>query len=192
MAIGRPRPALPRELAEADSTAIGHARRMAGPLPKPTIDIPVDCVERMQPRVISPSFALRRSALMTLTLAVGLLLAACGSNGTSEPAGSDEPEGTTVSVVDGAVTITAANLEFDASVIEATAGEAFTITLVNNDSAPHNLSIYTEDGGEQVVLGATAEGGQTVEIDVSALEAGEYFFKCDIHPDMNGSVVVGA
>ena len=38
--------------------------------------------------------------------------------------------------------------------------------------------------------GGTAEAGQTVTIDVSALDAGEYYFQCDIHPDMNGSVVV--
>jgi plastocyanin len=140
------------------------------------------------------SFSLRRAALVPLTLALGIVLVACSSSSSSQPAGSPDGSGGggTVAVVDGAVTITAANLAFDATVIQATAGEAFTITLVNDDSAPHNLSIYTEDGGDSIVSGATAEAGQTVTIEVAALDAGTYFFKCDIHPEMNGSVEVSA
>ena len=139
-------------------------------------------------------FALRRGAILTLTLALGLVLAACsGTTESSAPAatdGGDSGSGT-ATVTDGAVTITASGLVFDATTIEATAGEDFTITLVNNDSAPHNISIYTEEGGENLVLGDTAEAGQTVTTDVSALEPGTYYFRCDIHPEMEGDVVVG-
>ena len=134
------------------------------------------------------SFALRRGALIALTLVFATALAACSNNSdASEPA---DGGGGTATVADGAVEITAEGLAFDATTIEAAAGEDFTITLVNNDSAPHNISIYTEEGGEALVTGGTAEAGQTVTIDVSALDAGEYYFQCDIHPDMNGSVVV--
>lgn len=140
------------------------------------------------------SFTLRRAALFSSTLTLGLVLAACSAGTASPPASSSGTNagGGTVAVVDGAVTITADNLVFDANVIQATAGEDFTITLVNNDSAPHNLSIYTAEGGDTIVTGSTAEAGQTVTIDVSGLDAGSYFFKCDIHPDMNGSVDVSA
>jgi len=135
------------------------------------------------------SFALRRGALIALTLVFATALAACSNNSdASEPA---DGNGTgTATVADGAVEITAEGLAFDATTIEAAAGEDFTITLVNNDSAPHNISIYTEEGGESLVTGETAEAGQTVTIDVSALDAGEYYFQCDIHPDMNGTVSV--
>jgi len=137
--------------------------------------------------------ALRRAGLLTLAIAAVVALAACSSSDASEPAISTDQGGGTATVTDGAVTITADNLAFDASVIQATAGEDFTITLVNNDSAPHNISIYTEEGGELIgSAGATAEGDQTVTIDVSALDAGTYYFQCDIHPDMNGSVQVSA
>jgi plastocyanin len=133
-------------------------------------------------------FALRRGALILLILVTSTALAACsGNSDASEPAGGNG----TATVADGAVEITAEGLAFDATTIEAAAGEDFTITLVNNDSAPHNFSIYTQEGGESLVTGGTAEAGQTVTIDVSALDAGEYYFQCDIHPDMNGSVVVG-
>jgi plastocyanin len=137
------------------------------------------------------SFALRRGALITLTLAVSTALAACGGGDEpSEPADGDT--GGTATVENGAVEITAEqSLVFSVDTIEATAGEDFTITLVNNDSAPHNISIYTEEGGDLIgEVGATAEAGQTVTLDVAALDAGTYYFQCDIHPDMNGSVVV--
>jgi plastocyanin len=137
------------------------------------------------------SFALRRGALITLILVLATALAACSGNSEeSQPADGDGGDNGTATVADGAVEITAEGLAFDATTIEAAAGEDFTITLVNNDSAPHNISIYTEEGGESLVTGATAEAGQTVTIDVSALDPGEYYFQCDIHPDMNGSVVV--
>jgi plastocyanin len=132
------------------------------------------------------SFVLRRSAITMAIASLALATVACSSPSPSASAGS----GATITVTNGAATITAANLEFDASVIEATAGEDFTITLVNDDSAPHNLSIYTEEGGELLVQGDTAEAGQSITIDVSALDAGTYYFQCDIHPDMNGSVEV--
>ncbi len=136
------------------------------------------------------SFALRRGALITLILVVGAALAACsGGSDASEPA--DGGSGGTATVEDGAVEITAEeSLVFNVDTIEATAGEDFTITLVNNDAAPHNISIYAEEGGEVLALGDTAEADQTVTLDVSALEPGTYYFQCDIHPDMNGTVVV--
>jgi plastocyanin len=140
------------------------------------------------------SFTLRRAALVSCALMLGLVLAACSSTTSSQPAASSGggTGGGTVTVENGAVTITAANLEFDANVIQAAAGEDFTITLMNDDSAPHNLSIYTEEGGDTIVTGTTVEAGQSVTIEVSALEAGTYFFQCDIHPEMNGSVEVSA
>jgi plastocyanin len=136
--------------------------------------------------------ALRRGALLALTMLLAFALAACsGGDDASEPAATSGDGGGTATVTDGAVEITAADLAFNATTIEATAGEAFTITLVNDDTAPHNISIHTEEGGDTIVEGVVINGGETVEVQVPALDAGEYFFMCDIHPDMNGTVVVG-
>ena len=75
--------------------------------------------------------------------------------------------------------------------IQATAGEAFTVTFTNNEAAQHNWSIYTEEGGEMIAQGNIIGEGATDEIEVPALEPGEYFFVCDVHPaDMVGTVVV--
>lgn len=92
----------------------------------------------------------------------------------------------------GAVTVTAVrDLAFDTSVIQAPAGAAFTITLVNNDIAPHNISVYTAEGGERIVLGTIINEGETTRIDVPALEAGTYYWVCDLHTTMNGTLVIG-
>jgi plastocyanin len=138
-----------------------------------------------------PFFALRRAMTLTLAMLLAFALAACasddGGNGGDGGGGSG-----TATVEGGSVEITAENLEFDANTIEAPAGETWTITLVNNDSAPHNISIYTEENGEEIVIGDVINGGETVEVEVPALDAGEYFFVCDVHPtEMTGTVVVG-
>jgi plastocyanin len=134
--------------------------------------------------------AAQRGALPTLALTLVLVLAACGGSEESAAASDDNTGGGTVEVVDGNVEITAAELAFDATTIVAPAGEAFTITLVNDDTAPHNISVYVEEGGDDIVLGDVINGGETVTVEVPALDAGEYFFVCDLHTEMSGTVVV--
>lgn len=138
----------------------------------------------------TPSATLPRAAFLLLTGILGIGLAACGPSGDASP--SHAGGHGTLTVANGAVEISADDLAFDASVIEATAGEAFTVTLVNNESVPHNFSVYTEEGGEVIVEGDVVTGpDQSVTVEVPALEAGEYFFVCDIHPaDMTGTIVV--
>lgn len=136
------------------------------------------------------SFALRRGALLTTTAFLALALIACSPSGSDSTDGGNGG-GATVAVVDGAVAITADNLEFDASTIEAPAGEAFTITFTNAESQPHNVAVYTEEGGDEIVVGDIITGpDETTEITVDALEPGTYYFQCDVHPDMNGTIVV--
>lgn len=136
---------------------------------------------------------LRRGMVLTSVIALVALMAACSSASESAADGDDGDNtgGGTIAVTDGAAELSAADIAFDANVIQAVAGEAFTITFTNNDSAPHNVAIYTEEGGEEIVVGDVIDGGVTTEVQVDALEAGEYFFVCDIHPgEMSGSVVV--
>lgn len=136
-------------------------------------------------------FALRRGATLAITTLLAVALVACSGGGeTSEPT-DDNLGGGTVSVVDGTVAISADDLEFDANVIQATAGEGFTVTFSNLETEPHNWSIYTEEGGDPIAQGAVVGEGETDEIVVPALDAGEYFFVCDVHPaEMTGTVVV--
>ena len=133
---------------------------------------------------------LRRGGALSLAIPLFAVLAACGSPADSGGDGSDNAGGGTVAVVDGVVLLTAEELAFDASVIQAPAGAAFTISFTNNDSAPHNVSVYTEEGGDQIATSDPVNEGETLEVEVPAQDAGEYFFVCDIHPDMNGTIVV--
>ncbi|HEX7196684.1 MAG TPA: cupredoxin domain-containing protein [Candidatus Limnocylindria bacterium] len=136
---------------------------------------------------------MRRGVALMAAIAMVALMAACSpadNGGDGAEASDDTTGGGTVAVTDGVVELSAADLAFDANVIQAPAGEAFTIRFTNNDTAPHNVSVYTEEGGEVIVEGEVVDGGASTEVQVEALDAGEYFFVCDIHPDMNGSVVV--
>jgi plastocyanin len=142
-------------------------------------------------------FVLRRSAILTLVLAFGAVLAACSSNAdestaasASQPAASGGAGSGGAEVVDGTVEVTAENMAFSTDTITAPAGEDFTISYTNNDTVPHKLSVYTEEGGEVIVQGEIMNQGESEEIDVSALEPGTYYFMCDLHPDMNGQLVV--
>jgi plastocyanin len=139
------------------------------------------------------SFALRRGATLSVTLGLAIVLAACGGgDGSDAPAASDDNTGGgTVAVVDGNVDLSAEDLAFDANVIQAPAGEAFTITFTNLESQPHNVAVDTEEGGDEIVTGEVITGPDaTTTINVPALEPGEYYFVCDIHTDMNGTIVV--
>lgn len=157
---------------------------MQGPLPTPVLYF----VERTHSRVNLSFFALRRGAHFTLTLLLGIVLVACSADGDTSGGGGG---GGTATVTDGAVEITADDLAFDLSTIEAPAGQGFTVTLTNAESQPHNFSVYTEEGGEAVVEGEIITGPDaTTETVVEGLEPGEYYFQCDVHPDMNGVIVV--
>lgn len=142
--------------------------------------------------MLSTSYALRRGAFLGLLVTVSLGLAACGGGDESASAVPSDGNsgGGTASVVDGTVDISANDLAFDANVIQAPAGEGLTITFTNNEAVPHNFSVYTEEGGDAIVQGDVINEGETNEIEVEALEAGEYYFVCDLHPQMNGAIVV--
>lgn len=131
-------------------------------------------------------FTLRRGALLSLTLALGLVLAACG--GTT---GSDNSSGGTIAVVDAIAEISADDLAFDAATITAPAGQPFTVAFSNLDSVPHNFSVYVEEGGDLIAEGEIINEGETDEVEVEGLSAGEYFFVCDLHAgEMKGTIVV--
>ncbi len=125
--------------------------------------------------------ARRQGATLLLAL---LTLAACTG---SSPSGSVECR----APVDGVLTITAANLLFDTPCLALPADEAVTIKLVNDDTSPHNVAIYTDSSkGTLLFAGDIINGGETIEYEVDPIPAGTYYFDCTVHPGMNGSVVV--
>src|SRR5688500_15591065 len=133
--------------------------------------------------------SLRPSVALSSVLVIGLLLAACGGGDGGEGACSGTG---TATVADGAVALCSDDLAFDATTIQAPEGGDFTITFTNAESQPHNVAIYTEEGGEEIVKGEIITGPDvTTEVVVPALDPGTYYFRCDVHPDMEGTLVIG-
>jgi plastocyanin len=94
----------------------------------------------------------------------------------------------------GALTVVAQNIAFDTDTIELPADTATTITFQNQDPPDvlHNIAIYSDDSLSEVLFaGDVIPGGDTIEYEIDPLPAGEYYFRCDVHPNMNGTVVVG-
>ena len=93
----------------------------------------------------------------------------------------------------GGATISAKNLKFDKSTIEAKAGQPFSITFNNADQAKHNISFYDKKDGKLLADGAEGgiiDGGKSETVSFTAPAAGKYYFHCDLHPDMSGTFEV--
>ncbi|MET1011311.1 MAG: cupredoxin domain-containing protein [Actinomycetota bacterium] len=100
----------------------------------------------------------------------------------------------TITVQEGAggVTVVAKDTAFDTDEIQLPAETPSMLTLDNEDPFDHNLSIYEDDtaSGEPLFTFEPFAGPDSKPFDVPAIPEGEYYFHCDIHPTMNGTVVV--
>ncbi|HET6770936.1 MAG TPA: cupredoxin domain-containing protein, partial [Actinomycetota bacterium] len=81
---------------------------------------------------------------------------------------------------------------FAETCLAAPAGEPFSVAFDNQDALPHNLGIYTSSGGDRLFSPPeTPNGGESVTYEVEAIQdPGQYYFQCDLHPNMNGTFVV--
>src|SRR5205823_309116 len=84
------------------------------------------------------------------------------------------------------VTITAANIAFVGTSLDAPTGRAFTIHFQNNDAGiPHNVDIHKDSPtGASVWKGEIFPGVDSRLYQVPPLEPGTYAFACDVHPAM--------
>ena len=120
--------------------------------------------------------------LSLVAVALAAVLAACG---TTSAGGGSAPD-----PADADVTVTAVDMAFDPGTVTVAAGESFTIALVNKDAMPHNIAIYTDSSKSEKLFEGEMVTGGTVVYDLPALDAGEYFFDCSLHPNMTGTLVV--
>jgi len=125
--------------------------------------------------------------LATLALAtVALAAAACSSTNAGEPG---TPDPSVAPANPDALVITAKDLRFDRAEVAVPAGKPFELTFVNQESAPHNVAIYTDASASRAVYQGEIFGTGTRVYAVPALDAGSYLFRCDVHPDMKGTIV---
>jgi plastocyanin len=123
-----------------------------------------------------------------LSLGLGLLVltaitVACSSTAGATPPASAGP------VDPNAQVIVAQNNVFSPATLTVKADKAFSLTLDNKDGAPHNVAIYKDSSAaEQVSIGETITSTSATQ-QVPALAKGQYFFRCDVHHEMTGTIV---
>jgi plastocyanin len=90
------------------------------------------------------------------------------------------------------VHIEARNVQFDEDEFELNANQPAIIDFNNDEPQPHNVAIYTgEDFLQPVFQGDVIIGPERTQYRFVAPGPGDYFFRCDIHPNMKGKVHVG-
>lgn len=92
------------------------------------------------------------------------------------------------------VSVTAQGIQFDTKEIDLPAGQPAKIVFDNKDAAtPHNIAIYSDESKSTTLFqGEIVTGPTTTTYALPTLDAGTYYFQCDVHPAMNGAVVVSA
>jgi len=88
---------------------------------------------------------------------------------------------------------TAQGLAFQQTCLVAPAGQPFTINFDNQDAGTqHNIAIFTDSSAtKNLFRGDVVTGVIKVPYDVPTLDAGSYYFHCDIHPTtMTGTLAV--
>jgi plastocyanin len=112
------------------------------------------------------------------------------------------PAATTAAPDDGAATpvegatetfveVDAADFSFDPDELSVPAGEELTFALSNTGSSPHTLTVYADEDYSEAVAGADTENvpSETVGEFKVTLDAGDYFFRCELHPgQMQGTI----
>jgi len=157
----------------AERAATGAPNRMMGAA------APVD--GRTREKSTSVSIASRNGRRsIALVAAAALVLYGCGAAATPAP-----------SWPAGAIVVTARNSTFDTRELHSQSGATTQLVLVNEDSDPHNIDIRTKSGYEGDQLFHFDPIARTsIAMTVGPLVAGTYYFLCDVHPQMNGTVVV--
>jgi plastocyanin len=123
-------------------------------------------------------------------LLIGVVLANLGL-GSGHSAGEAEHGTEAAAAEGGGTSVSAANVTFSTDTIELAAKTEETIPFKNEDSAEHNIAIYEdESASKDLFKGDVIPGGQETTYQVPGLPKGEYYFQCDVHPGMNGTVTV--
>ena len=149
------------------------------------INILIACaIVAYKPRLDSVTMA-ELFVVVTYPIVIGIVLAQVGFGG-----GGGHGEETAPPKASGQ-TLSAASVAFDIDHLTFAAGEETSLPFNNEDTAEHNLAIYEDDTAQKdLFVGATVPGGSATDYDIPPLDKGEYYFRCDIHPSMDGTVTV--
>ena len=86
--------------------------------------------------------------------------------------------------------IAAEGSKFDLDHMLFEAKKPVTLEFDNRDAGiDHNVAIYgDESAAEELFKGDLVTGPDTIAYEFDAPPKGEYYFRCDVHPDMDGTV----
>jgi plastocyanin len=119
---------------------------------------------------------------------VGIAIAQFGFGG--ETLAAEEKAAEASGAAAGGTSLVAEQVSFNTDELTVTAGEDAIVSLDNKDSVPHNFSVYEDESAAKAIFnGANTAGGTTTDYEFKAPPKGDYFFRCDIHPTMNGTFI---
>ncbi|HUP82754.1 MAG TPA: cupredoxin domain-containing protein [Candidatus Limnocylindria bacterium] len=102
------------------------------------------------------------------------------------------PEATPPPIAVPAVPVVGANsaISFDTKTLIVPAGRPFELTFNNNQAGvPHNVDIGDSAAAPTTYLhGERIDGVASITYQVAAIPAGTYYFQCEVHTNMNGTV----
>jgi plastocyanin len=140
-----------------------------------------------------------KATLATLVLVAGVVMAGCGSGAaTSVPSPAGSPAATPIPAFDGLVVdVVVKGQVFSKTELEVPAGAPFRILLDNQDEpTAHGVAIGVGDTpaaareAELVYKGEILPGPGIQAYDMPALAPGTYWFFCQPHASMNGTITV--
>jgi plastocyanin len=129
---------------------------------------------------------------MLVTLKLGATGTIATATGTSTPASSCTPSGTTLCIN----TPNQGNgISFNTNQLTASAGAHVTLTYTNDSAIPHNWHLFDGASASSSSIASTSIKAGPNDVETVSFTApstpGRYFFQCDVHPTlMTGYLVV--
>jgi plastocyanin len=158
------------------------------------LDILVVCAIVANRPASAMTYRLAAAMALASVLAGGYAFSLVGFNGERAKAEVAAPEGGAPAAVaaPAGVRITAKGIAFDKKDIALRSGGEAEIDFRNDDAAtPHNVAIYKDSFATEVIFkGDLVTGPATKTYKFAAPPAGSYYFRCDVHPTMQGTVTV--
>jgi plastocyanin len=139
--------------------------------------------------LISLAPRISRQALAAILALAGVVLAGGGIVAAAAgPRAIEKPEGVSA----GPVKVAASGLQFLEKEVRVKADLPAEISFDNKDKAiPHNIAVFSDpDFTKRLFTGDIVPGPITVDYRFTAPAAGTYFFHCDVHPNMQGKLLV--
>jgi hypothetical protein len=123
-----------------------------------------------------------------LLAAVTIFVGGCGEVGGS----MSTPESTAREPGSPQVRLSAMNLFFVPTLLQVPADSEFVLVFDNRErDVAHNFAIFTDPTASEVLFrGVVVSGPVEHRYRIPALTPGEYFFRCDLHPEtMTGRLI---